>query len=222
MRGGSAAAGRSGGSSRPQPADYYYRAYFGRLGLRRLYHRARIRQLLRLVTPGASVLDAGCGSGLTGVLLGERGCRVTGVDIDEGAIAFARSVAPRGVFEVADLTRLELGRRFDVVICSEAIEHLETDRHEMVLDRLLAHLAEPGMLLLTFPSRSYATLEPGWRVLRRLISPGIGWDDEDTHVPVDAEYIRRILEGRGLRTRKIPMVLGLVTCIQARRPERPT
>lgn len=65
--------------------------------------------------PG-SVLDAGCGTGRVAIELHRRGIEVVGVDVDTSMLATARRLAPDVTFVEADLTTLDLGRTFDVVL----------------------------------------------------------------------------------------------------------
>jgi len=63
-----------------------------------------------------SVLDAGCGSGRVAIELARRGIEVVGVDVDPSMLATARRLAPDLEWVEHDLTTLDLGRRFDVVV----------------------------------------------------------------------------------------------------------
>jgi SAM-dependent methyltransferase len=76
---------------------------------------------------GARVLDVGCGVGaLAADLARERDAHVTGVDLDAAAVETARRRWPdsRLTFLVADARTLP-GERFDVVILSNVLEHLD-------------------------------------------------------------------------------------------------
>lgn len=169
-----------------------------------------------LVGPATRVLDAGCGSGLTCHLLVGRGCTVTGVDLDEAEVAFARERTPTGRFLAADLERLELGEYFDVVLCSETLEHFPPEAQARVLERLAAHVAPGGRLVLTFPSRLYFALEPAWRLCRRLAHPGVVWDDAEHHGPVARAALRDRLGRLGLRVAgEGRMVRGLIAWVVA-------
>lgn len=64
----------------------------------------------------SSVLDAGCGTGRVARELARRGIETVGVDVDDSMVDTARRLAPELVWVTADLTTLELGRRFDVVV----------------------------------------------------------------------------------------------------------
>lgn len=63
-----------------------------------------------------TVLDAGCGTGRVAMELGRRGVEVVGVDTDPSMIATARRIGSGLTWVEADLTELDLGRVFDVVV----------------------------------------------------------------------------------------------------------
>lgn len=70
-----------------------------------------------LIPPGASVLDIACGMGLLCADLGEKGCRVTGLDLSGRMLRYAekhhRSEAVRSVLgDASDLTAFA-DRSFD-------------------------------------------------------------------------------------------------------------
>jgi 2-polyprenyl-3-methyl-5-hydroxy-6-metoxy-1,4-benzoquinol methylase len=100
------------------------------------------------------VLDVGCGTGVNVALpLAEAGYQVVGLDSDSASISHARELASGEAaahFVVADLERIPTARRFDVVICSEVLEHL--DNPEEALSRLGAVIDPPGRLLVTIPN----------------------------------------------------------------------
>lgn len=60
------------------------------------------------VTAGGDprVLDAGCGAGRMSRYLGERGCRVTGIDVSPGMVAMARRDHPDLVCAVGSVSQL--------------------------------------------------------------------------------------------------------------------
>jgi SAM-dependent methyltransferase len=64
----------------------------------------------------ASVLDAGCGTGRVGIELARHGIDVVGVDANESMLETARAQAPAVDWVQHDLTTLDLGRTFDVVV----------------------------------------------------------------------------------------------------------
>jgi SAM-dependent methyltransferase len=96
------------------------------------YHRT-LRDLVVPLRP-TSILDVGCGEGVTAeYLLGELGSvSYTGVDASEGAVAHARQHVPGAAFVQGDL--LALDRPADLVLCLEVVEHIDDP------DRTLAAL----------------------------------------------------------------------------------
>lgn len=116
--------------------------------------RLALRRWLR-VSPGASVLDVGCGVGRWSCLLAARGARVTGVDISATMIAQARrragarGVAGRCRFLVQDLAALDAGGKFDLVLSVTVLQHiLEPAALRAALQRMVAHLGAGGRLVL--------------------------------------------------------------------------
>ena len=105
------------------------------------------RLVERLVSPPARLLDAGCGTGRIAVRLAELGYPVVGVDVDEPMLREARAAAPHLRWELGDLTTLDLGERFDVVlVAGNTIPLLEAGTLVRAAQRLAEHV-EPGGLL---------------------------------------------------------------------------
>jgi SAM-dependent methyltransferase len=63
-----------------------------------------------------TVLDAGCGTGRVAIELGRRGLAVVGVDVDRSMLDRARRSAPGIEWIQHDLTTLDLGCTFSVVV----------------------------------------------------------------------------------------------------------
>jgi SAM-dependent methyltransferase len=97
----------------------------------------------------ASVLDAGCGTGRVAVELARRGIEVVGVDRDPSMLTTARSAAPEVEWIEADLTTLDLGRTFDVVVMAGNVM-LFTDDPDATVASCAHHLSPTGLLIAGF------------------------------------------------------------------------
>jgi SAM-dependent methyltransferase len=73
------------------------------------------------LSPGAAILDVGCGTGRHSIELARRGYVMTGVDLSTQMLARARESASAAKVHVewihGDATRLSLARRFEGAIC---------------------------------------------------------------------------------------------------------
>ena len=98
----------------------------------------------------STLLDVGCGDGSKLAMLGLRpDCRVVGVDVSEAALALARATFTTGVFQSLDVEKEALPGRFDVAICSEVLEHLESDVE--ALNNIREACA--GLLIISVPAK---------------------------------------------------------------------
>jgi SAM-dependent methyltransferase len=96
--------------------------------------------------PGTRVLDLGCGTGIFGAELLRQGCRVTFAD-EKNWLSPALADAD---FRAINLDRDELAAlgRYDVVICSNVLEHLA--RPERLLAAIPDLLAPGGVFYLSW------------------------------------------------------------------------
>jgi SAM-dependent methyltransferase len=118
----------------------------------------------------ATVLDVGCGVGRWSRRLAYRGARVTGVDVSPTMVAEAeRRTALAGLsarcrFRVGDITRLDVGGMFSVVVCVTLLQHvLGREAFGRAVQGLQRHLAPGGRLLVleVAPSRPYPHCDSG-------------------------------------------------------------
>ncbi len=125
------------------------------------YYGEPRRDAIELVPRAArELLEVGCGSGVTGELLRrERGCRVTGVELNP--VAAARAAGRLDRVLVGDVERLTLEGRYDAVLALELFEHLiDPDRF---LARVKELLAPGGCALLSVPNVGH------WSVVEELL-----------------------------------------------------
>lgn len=104
-----------------------------------------------------SVLDAGCGTGRVAIELARRGVDVVGVDAEPDMIATARAKAPELTWHVADLARLDLAERFDVVVLAgNVVPYVAPGSRAAAVAACTRHLVPGGRLIAGF------ALRPGW------------------------------------------------------------
>jgi 2-polyprenyl-3-methyl-5-hydroxy-6-metoxy-1,4-benzoquinol methylase len=96
----------------------------------------------------SSVLDAGCGTGRVARELARRGVDTVGVDLDRSMIETARQLAPELVWVLGDLSTMEIGRRFDVVVMAGNVPIFAPGEHRAAMVTGCARHIEPGGCLI--------------------------------------------------------------------------
>jgi SAM-dependent methyltransferase len=77
------------------------------------------------IEPGQRVLDVGCGTGIVARTAAARGAHASGVDLNEGMLAVARSAAPDVDWQVGDAAALPFDDgSFDVVLSQQALQFM--------------------------------------------------------------------------------------------------
>jgi 2-polyprenyl-3-methyl-5-hydroxy-6-metoxy-1,4-benzoquinol methylase len=106
-----------------------------------------------------SVIDVGCGPGNLLHELVERAApeRVVGIDHASAGIRRAGQLVPRGEFLVANLYDLKLEETFDVVLCTEVLEHVPDPAG--AVERLLQLCGGSGAIVITVPDGATDTWE---------------------------------------------------------------
>jgi cyclopropane-fatty-acyl-phospholipid synthase len=99
------------------------------------------------IEDGLEILDLGCGWGSFTLWAAERfpNARITAVSNSRPQREWIEARAPSSVEVVtADVSELELGRRFDRIVSVEMFEHMRN--YEALLARLAGHLERDGLL----------------------------------------------------------------------------
>jgi 2-polyprenyl-3-methyl-5-hydroxy-6-metoxy-1,4-benzoquinol methylase len=116
-----------------------------------------IDHVARLADPGGRVLDVGCAQGTLGLMLAERGFRVSLLDVRSTNIDYSRARHERGEvdFHVGLLAAETPPRNdYDVVICTEVLEHVPEPAK--LLSQLAGKARAGGYVCLTTPNADYA------------------------------------------------------------------
>ena len=101
------------------------------------------------------VLDLACGEGYGSYLLARRAAAVVGIDIDKQTVKHARNKYLKSNldFKVGSITDIPIegNNVFDVVVCFEAIEHVE--EHENLLKEVKRLLTPAGLFIVSTPNK---------------------------------------------------------------------
>jgi len=99
-----------------------------------------------------TVLDVGCGQGSLLVELCSEFPHIKpyGVDISAVAVGLAGKRVPRGDFQVIDIANCHLPEKFDLVLCSEVLEHIADDFRAIAN---LTHMTEKYLVVSTVQGR---------------------------------------------------------------------
>lgn len=102
-----------------------------------------------------SILDIGCGKALLDIELVKKGHSITAIDVSKNAIEFAMHEAKRQKvhqkikFYNKQFEDFKLKNKFDIIICSEVLEHIKDDNK--FIKKIYKHLKRNGYLILSVP-----------------------------------------------------------------------
>ncbi len=102
------------------------------------------------LSPGAEVLDAGCGNGRYSMLLADKGFQVTGIDISADHIEHAGTIERDNLsFHRHDMRELFFVNYFDAIFnFFTSFGYFKSDREDQKAIRALGHALKPGGKLL--------------------------------------------------------------------------
>lgn len=158
------------------------------------------------------VVDLGCGSGEEVVPLLSRGARVIGIDISPHLVAIARERLQRYGLDAelriatAYETRLP-DESVDVVFCMSVLHHLQVDRVNNEVRRILK---PDGLFIIKEPVRLSSTMEH----LRKLFPPKE--DVSEYEHPLNSSQLTALAEGfqvlasRSFRTPAVPLLTRMI------------
>jgi SAM-dependent methyltransferase len=193
-----------------EAADYDDRARRSRHPFQRFWQKRRTERLARWAESGRKRVDIGCGS--SAVVQSLEG--TIGLDLRRNKLRFLRR---RGVAVVqGDVFRLPFrDGAFDVVICSQLIEHVPNTPE---LWRELTRIVAPrGELLVGTPDYG----RPWWPFIEsiyKLVHPQGYADEHITHYTLDT--LASTLSNAGFEIIERDYILGAELNVRARRPNR--
>jgi len=109
-----------------------------------LSHRKRIKD--------TEVIDIGCGASPITRPIAALGFKVLGIDIDPKRIRYCKKVnpLPNLTFEERNVYELDSKKRYDIIICSEVLEHQRTPLR--FLRKLEELVTSDGVIIITIPN----------------------------------------------------------------------
>ena len=109
-------------------------------------------KILNLAGKNKVVLDVGCSTGQLAKRLKEKGCKVYGIEVDEGAAKIARRCCEDVIVKDVELLKeLPYPKNFfDVIIFADVLEHLRNPLN--VLINLKKYLKDDGHILCSIPN----------------------------------------------------------------------
>jgi len=144
--------------------------------------------LASMLSEEASVLDLGCGPGLFAARLGHLGLKVTGIDISDPCIEYARAHDPAGEYILGDYAEMGYDGEFVAVCllwCGYGSRPPE-DRAALLI-RIYKALRPKGILLLdavTPEHLAWRGIGTSWKAC-----PGGGFMSSEPHIQLNAEYV---------------------------------
>lgn len=136
---------------------YSRKQLFSRNRILQWSHRRRFATARRMMEPyaGGKLLDYGCGDGAFLAMVHDLFPRATGAEIDSSRIEDCRARLhefPSISFALtSDLSRPEHARAYDVVLCTEVLEHCLDEAVEAALDDLRRAVSETGTVIISVP-----------------------------------------------------------------------
>lgn len=112
-----------------------------------LVDREDFDKLVKLIAPGAKVLEAGCGYGKELKLFIDAGYDVTGIDLSAGMLEQCKKNVPRAKLVQMDVRRLDFpNETFDAIWCHTVLLHLPPREAEKAVKEFYRVLKNGGIL----------------------------------------------------------------------------
>lgn len=131
---------------------------YGQVWFWRFHHRQRIDAISKIINnlvkkDHMTALDLGCGRGIYASILAQKGFEVKGIDISPTELYFAKENFGSDVdFQVGDAQNIPFSdKSFDVVVCSEVIEHLNS--HGKAMREIARVLKDNGKAIISMPNK---------------------------------------------------------------------
>lgn len=195
-------------------SNYPYEAHWAirKEKIRRAHHLLSLAP--SFYSPGKTLLDLGCGDGSVMEVASMRGMDVTGVDLTEPEVRTRNSKFYKS--SIDEFCATWEGKKFDVVVMSHSLEHLEdpSKAFDLISENVLS---SRGVLLVAAPNSESWT--------RKLFGSRWGYWQVPVHIHHFSQNSLRILASRaGLSERKqrtrgadsLFMILTAMNCCRSK------
>tara|TARA_Y100000310_G_scaffold325133_1_gene388141 strand:- start:4287 stop:5030 length:744 start_codon:yes stop_codon:yes gene_type:complete len=125
-----------------------------------------IYQLLKKNKAKLKILEVGCGCGYLTYALNQMGHHTIGIDVSKTAIEYAKSQFGNN-FYLTSLEKFNKSEKFDLIIATEVIEHLDDSMEFISL--CINLLNQGGKIVLTTPNKDYAPKKAIWHTALPLV-----------------------------------------------------
>ena len=118
-------------------------------------YKVILKKINKHLKPKVKILDIGCGAGTLDFYLANKGYNITGVDISDKAISSCIKTAKSLNFNNVKFLQVDFPQnvpdgKFDFILFSEVIEHLEND--SLAIQKIYYLLNKGGIVFLSTPS----------------------------------------------------------------------
>lgn len=129
-----------------------------------IYESGRADLLSHVPDDATEILDIGCARGLFGELLKKRQkCRVTGIDMDSGLLAYAKERIDEVIHgDIEEVLGRGTLKTYDCIVCGDILEHLRNPWS--VARMLMPRLNAGGRLIASTPNIN------NWAILHELLN----------------------------------------------------
>ena len=118
-----------------------------------------IQRFTKYLKPGDCVFDIGCGPGINARICLDNGLKFKGIDLSSEMIELAKARCPEGEFAIQDVNNLDLNDKYEAVIASFIIVHLDDNQMMRLIDKISNILKPSGYLYISFMTGKKAGYE---------------------------------------------------------------
>lgn len=135
----------------------YYNRQSDKSLQKNIRHDVILATLDKYIPRYTTVLDIGCGSGITSKHLAEGDRLVEAIDLSSARIEYAsaNNAHPGVLYTTGDITSYKPVGKFDAIVMADVFEHIQPDRISALFDVILKCSHESTLIYLNVPDYDY-------------------------------------------------------------------